>query len=124
MVTAALKMIDAGPLPPGGPRGPSRAPAGGVRAGTPKAPAAASRRPSPWRRLTGWPFPLAVLLLWYLGARHQWIAPQVLPSPEAVWLTLVDLVRSGEIWGHLRISLVRVFAGFGLGLAAGGALGV
>ena len=62
-------------------------------------------------RLAGWPFPLAVLLLWYLGARFEWIAPQVLPSPAAVWATLLDLFRTGEIWGHLRISLFRVFAG-------------
>lgn len=75
-------------------------------------------------RLAGWPFPLAVLLLWYLGARFEWIAPQVLPSPAAVWATLLDLFRTGEIWGHLRISLFRVFAGFALGLVAGGVLGV
>ncbi|MDM0025569.1 ABC transporter permease [Variovorax sp. J31P216] len=75
-------------------------------------------------RLAGWPFPLAVLLLWYLGARFEWIAPQVLPSPAAVWSTLLDLFDTGEIWGHLRVSLVRVFAGFAVGLVAGGALGV
>ncbi|WP_444813133.1 ABC transporter permease [Variovorax saccharolyticus] len=93
--------------------------------------AAGSGQPA-WRRwsrqllprLAGWPFPLAVLLLWYLGARFEWIAPQVLPSPAAVWSTLLDLFDTGEIWGHLRVSLVRVFAGFAVGLVAGGALGV
>jgi sulfonate transport system permease protein len=75
-------------------------------------------------RLIAWPFPLAVLLLWYLGARFEWIAPQVLPSPATVWATLLDLFRTGEIWGHLEVSLFRVFAGFALGLVAGGALGV
>lgn len=75
-------------------------------------------------RLASLPVPLALLLLWYLGARFEWIAPQVLPSPAAVWATLVDLFSSGEIWGHLRISLVRVFAGFALGLIGGGALGI
>ena len=75
-------------------------------------------------RLAGWPFPLGVLLLWYLGARFEWITPQVLPSPAAVGATLVDLFGTGEIWGHLRISLFRVFAGFALGLVSGGVLGV
>lgn len=81
-----------------------------------------------WRgtlsRLAGWPFPLAVLLLWYVGSRYEWIAPQVLPSPEAVFATLVDLFRTGEIWGHLQVSLLRVFAGFFLGLVAGSLLGI
>jgi sulfonate transport system permease protein len=81
-----------------------------------------------WRRLLprwiAWPFPLLVLLLWQLGAEYEWIAPQVLPSPAAVWATLLDLFRTGEIWGHLQVSLVRVFAGFALGLTVGGTLGV
>lgn len=75
-------------------------------------------------RLVGWPFPLAVLALWYLGARFEWIAPQVLPSPEAVLATLVDLFRTGEIWVHLQVSMTRVFAGFGVGLVAGMLLGI
>ena len=75
-------------------------------------------------RWVAWPFPLLVLLLWYLGAEYEWIAPQVLPSPAAVWATLVDLFRSGEIWGHLQVSLQRVFGGFALGLVVGGALAV
>ncbi|MBB3181463.1 ABC transporter permease [Variovorax sp. Sphag1AA] len=83
---------------------------------------------APWRRWAqrwiAWPFPLLILLLWYLGAEYEWIAPQVLPSPAAVWATLVDLFRTGEIWGHLQVSLLRVFGGFALGLAVGGALGI
>jgi sulfonate transport system permease protein len=81
-------------------------------------------RPALASRLVGWPFPLLILLLWTLGARYEWIPPQVLPSPAAVWATLVDLFRTGEIWGHLGISLVRVFGGFALGLAGGLMLGV
>ncbi|MES2529815.1 MAG: ABC transporter permease [Pseudomonadota bacterium] len=75
-------------------------------------------------RLAGWPFPLALLLLWTIGAHFEWIAPQVLPSPAAVWSTLLDLFATGEIWGHLQVSLTRVFAGFALGLVVGGALGI
>jgi len=75
-------------------------------------------------RLAGWPVPLALLALWYVGAERNWIAPQVLPSPAAVFGTLADLVRSGEVWSHLQASLLRVFAGFGVGLVAGLGLGV
>jgi sulfonate transport system permease protein len=74
--------------------------------------------------LLAWPVPLAVLLLWYVAARYEWIAPQVLPSPEAVALTLWDALQSGELAANLQISLLRVLAGFGVGLVGGLLLGV
>lgn len=76
------------------------------------------------RWLLAWPVPLAVLALWWLAARHEWIAPQVLPSPEAVALTLAESARSGELWANLQVSLLRVLGGFGVGLAGGLLLGV
>ena len=80
---------------------------------------------SAWRdKLLAWPVPLALLLLWWIAARLEWIAPQVLPSPEAVASTFTEALVSGELWGHLEISLMRVLAGFGTGLAAGLLLGV
>ncbi|MGJ7524269.1 ABC transporter permease [Variovorax sp. GB1P17] len=76
------------------------------------------------RLLLAWPVPLAVLLLWHIAARNEWIAPQVLPSPETVAATFVDALQSGELLENLRISLWRVFAGFGVGLVGGLLLGV
>ncbi|MBQ1764975.1 MAG: ABC transporter permease [Aquincola sp.] len=76
------------------------------------------------RWLLAWPVPLAVLALWWLAAQHEWIAPQVLPSPEAVAATLAESARSGELWAHLQVSLLRVLGGFGVGLAGGLLLGV
>lgn len=95
------------------------------------APRATARRPwrlAPWSPLLrdlllAWPLPLAVLALWALAARFEWIAPQVLPAPQAVALTFKDALLSGELWGHLQVSLARVLAGFGLGLAGGLLLG-
>jgi sulfonate transport system permease protein len=80
--------------------------------------------PGVGRLLLAWPVPLAVLLLWHIAARNEWIAPQVLPSPEAVAATFVDALQSGELLENLRISLWRVFAGFGVGLAGGLLIGV
>jgi len=80
--------------------------------------------PGVGRLLLAWPVPLAVLLLWHIAARNEWIAPQVLPSPEAVAATFVDALQSGELIENLRISLWRVFAGFGVGLVGGLLLGV
>ena len=74
--------------------------------------------------LLAWPLPLAVLALWALAAHFEWIAPQVLPAPDAVALTFKESLLSGELWANLQISLIRVLAGFTVGLAGGLALGV
>jgi sulfonate transport system permease protein len=74
--------------------------------------------------LLAWVVPLALLGLWAMAARHEWIAPQVLPSPEAVYVAFVEAFKSGELWANLLISLQRVLFGFGVGLFAGLLLGV
>jgi len=99
-------------------------------ASLPLAPAAAPpARPSPWRSrgvglLLAWPFPLAVLLLWQLGAQFEWIPPQILPAPLVVAQTFSDLWATGELQDHLLISLGRVLYGFSLGAGLGLLLGV
>ncbi|NKI92146.1 ABC transporter permease [Rhizobacter sp. SG703] len=75
-------------------------------------------------RLLAWPLPLTVLALWTVAAHFEWIAPQVLPAPEAVALTFKDSLLSGELWAHLQVSLLRVLAGFAVGLVGGLSLGV
>lgn len=80
-----------------------------------------SRWPLQW--LWAWPFPLSVLLLWYLSSAWGWVPEQVLPSPAQVFRTFAEMVASGEIRANLQISLVRVFTGFGIGLLAGLVLG-
>jgi sulfonate transport system permease protein len=84
----------------------------------------ARARPALQDRLLAWPVPLALLALWAVAADRQWVPPQILPSPEAVALSLRDALASGELRANLQISLVRVLAGFGIGLVAGLGLGV
>jgi sulfonate transport system permease protein len=74
--------------------------------------------------LLAWPLPLTVLAVWAIAAHFEWIAPQVLPAPEAVALTFKDSLLSGELWANLQISLLRVLAGFAVGLVGGLTLGV
>jgi ABC-type nitrate/sulfonate/bicarbonate transport system permease component len=50
--------------------------------------------------------------------------PIVIPSPEEVIGVGIDMVRSGELLGHLRASLSRVVQGFLLASAAGVICGV
>ncbi|MEH3085117.1 MAG: ABC transporter permease subunit [Xylophilus ampelinus] len=119
---ASLALPSALPPRPGAPAAP-------VPAAVPASTTDAGARRAAWRGrlarwLLAWPVPLAALALWWLAARHEWVAPQVLPAPATVRDTFLDLLRSGELAENLRVSLRRVAAGFGAGAAAGLALGV
>jgi sulfonate transport system permease protein len=67
--------------------------------------------------------PLAALLLWTVSARQGWLPIQILPEPELVYQTLADMLASGELAQHARVSFVRVVYGFAAGALAGLALG-
>ena len=64
--------------------------------------------------------PIAVLAAWWLAASLHVMRPQILPSPVTVGQTAIDLVRAGDLFAALAVSLQRVV----LGLLLGGALGV
>jgi sulfonate transport system permease protein len=71
-----------------------------------------------------WPFPLAVLLVWYIAADQEWVPAQILPPPAMVANTFYELIQSGELPDNTWISLWRVVVGFAAGGAAGLVLGV
>jgi sulfonate transport system permease protein len=72
--------------------------------------------------------PGLLVALWSLAASQTWLPAQILPSPATVGATLLDLARSGDLTGALRISLWRIALGFAggavLGLVVGAALGL
>lgn len=74
-------------------------------------------------RLAPWMLPASLLALWTVGCERGWIAPQILPPPERVFDTLVELARSGDLARNTLISLQRVLLGFGAGTLLGFALG-
>jgi ABC-type nitrate/sulfonate/bicarbonate transport system permease component len=71
-----------------------------------------------YRRALGWVVPVLVLVAWEFGARAG-NAPQYLVAPTRIISALVTMAVAGSLWLHIAVSLWRVFAGFGLGLAAG-----
>jgi len=87
------------------------------------------KRTIAWNRSTVLPFVLPALLLgaWELLTRSGLIAPQILPSPDAVWRAAVHLART-ELLADVAISARRAFSGFligaGLGLLFGIANGI
>lgn len=72
--------------------------------------------------------PALIFVLWNYAYRHQWLPEQILPSPQLVWQTFVELWQSGELPDNLRISVKRigwsVLAGGSLGLFLGFAVGL
>lgn len=72
--------------------------------------------------------PLAVLNLWQTAVNHEWVAIQLLPPPELVWQSLLDLWQSGDLTGNLAVSLSRigwsVLIGSGIGWLLGFLIGL
>src|SRR5262245_11339007 len=85
--------------------------------------AAPLRRPRYWRPLLGLALPVALALGWELAVRIGWSDGRPVPPPSVIGSTLWELARTGELWQHTRATLLRVVAGFGLGVAAGTLLG-
>lgn len=106
------------------PRPPASSPENESRAANRLARRHADRLASLKRFLLSWPFPLTVLLIWYIAADQEWVASQVLPPPAMVASTFLDLIQSGELPDNTWISLWRVVTGFAAGGAAGLVLGV
>jgi sulfonate transport system permease protein len=101
--------------------------ASGARAtpSSPQNPAVIAHKPArAWPSLIGWIVPSILLVAWALASKKQWVAPQILPAPAIVAQTLLEQVKSGELFLNFAISLARVAGGFALGGLIGVGLGV
>ncbi len=74
------------------------------------------------RHLLPWLVPFGVLALWWLASHRHLMSPQILPSPEVVWSSLLELA-GGELWENLGISLARLLRGVLSGIGIGALLG-
>jgi len=74
-------------------------------------------------RLLGWIVPVCGIVLWELLSRLGYFEPNTLPAPSVIGATILELVRTGELWRHAGITLFRITVGFLLGAAAGTLLG-
>jgi len=68
--------------------------------------------------------PLFLLLLWEALVRGGILDARFFPAPSSVLQVMVKLALSGELWVHVRASLLRVGAGFLLGAIPGAAIGI
>jgi sulfonate transport system permease protein len=73
--------------------------------------------------LLGWILPLALVGIWEAAARAGLVAPNHLPAPSAIAITILHLAKSGDLAAHLTATLGRLGLGFLLGALAGTAAG-
>jgi ABC-type nitrate/sulfonate/bicarbonate transport system permease component len=68
--------------------------------------------------------PVALLVIWQVLSWLQMLDARFIPSPLTIFEGGVVLIRSGELWTHLSVSLLRLAAGFVLGTIPGIAIGL
>ncbi|MDR7555049.1 MAG: ABC transporter permease [Armatimonadota bacterium] len=67
---------------------------------------------------------VVVLGAWEGVTRLRWVSALVVPPPAAVVGALGELARGGALWGHVGATVAEALGGLGLGVAAGGLLGL
>ncbi|MGG1572002.1 ABC transporter permease [Fictibacillus sp. NRS-1165] len=76
---------------------------------------------SHWVR--GLALPFFILVIWEVAGAYGLISATLLPRPSEIFIAFKDLIRTGELFTHFKISLLRAITGFllggGLGLLAG-----
>ncbi len=70
---------------------------------------------------------IAGLVVWEILAR--WMNSVFIPTPSSVWSATIALIKNGDVDGytlaaHIKTSLMRIVAGFGLAVALGVPLGL
>ncbi|GAB6432245.1 ABC transporter permease [Bacillus luti] len=67
--------------------------------------------------------PIIVLIIWQLAGVFDLVSKTVLPTPLDIFLAFQALIKTGELFGHLSISVFRAAAGFFIGGSLGIILG-
>jgi len=74
-----------------------------------------------WRQLarpaSGLLLPVAAALAWEFIVRSGWSSGRLAPPPSIIFATFAELARSGELQRNTLVTLARVMAGFGIGVA-------
>lgn len=68
--------------------------------------------------------PVMLLILWQVLSNKGLIKQSVLPSPYKIFLTLIDMIKSGELIRNLYVSVVRVIKGYCIGATLGIIFGI
>ncbi|MDR0447717.1 MAG: ABC transporter permease [Treponema sp.] len=58
--------------------------------------------------------PLIIIVIWVILSSLDLLNPYLVPSPARVWNAALGLIVSGDLLGHIAVSLVRVWGGYAL----------
>jgi sulfonate transport system permease protein len=75
------------------------------------------------RPLLGLILPVGLAAAWEFVVWMGWSDGRLVPPPSIIFQTLKELAQTGELWRHAYATVIRVAAGFGLGVAAGTVFG-
>ncbi len=73
-----------------------------------------------------WEYTLSIgifIAFWFVYVRFADVPAYILPSPGVVWISFVDLFRTGMVWPHLWTTSYEVLFGFFIGSLLGMILG-
>ncbi|PLR95243.1 ABC transporter permease subunit [Bacillus sp. T33-2] len=76
------------------------------------------------KQLVSWGIPLLLLVTWQVLSRKGIIPARILPAPIDVFKAAIVLYQTGELFGHIAISLKRAVTGFLIGGTIGFLLGL
>jgi len=68
--------------------------------------------------------PALILLVWETLSRTKTIDPRFWPAPSTLWETARQMITEDDLLGDIRVSALRIAAGFLLGAVPGVALGL
>ncbi len=74
--------------------------------------------------LQGLILPAAVIIIWQLAGTMGLVSRTLLPTPLEIVTSFIELIRTGELMGHMEISIWRAAIGFVLGSGLGLLLGL
>ncbi|MBU8880132.1 ABC transporter permease [Bacillus sp. FJAT-29790] len=66
----------------------------------------------------GWIVPIVLIVIWEYLSKAGVFPQHLLPAPTSVFNKIVNMAVEGTLWGHLGITLYRLFFGFVIGVAA------
>jgi len=72
-----------------------------------------------FRWLLGLVVPAVLVVVWHLAVSVGVFAPHQLPEPLRVLTTFYGMAASGELWGHIAVTVQRVLFGVIIGVVVG-----
>jgi ABC-type nitrate/sulfonate/bicarbonate transport system permease component len=81
------------------------------------------RRAQIGSRLVQAGFVIVLIVLWYFATNRWGVSHLLLPNPVQVWRELVDILKSGEYLGDLRVTLSELATAFAISTTSGVTIG-